>query len=511
MKRTGMKTATSEIVIERIVKPISFPPLSAAVSGSSPPSIRRTMFSSMTIASSTTKPTESVSAMSERLSSEKFRSDIAANVPTIEAGTARLGMSVARTLRRNRKITRTTSAIVRTSVNSTSWTDSRIGTERSKRTSSLQRAGELRPQRRELRLDRVHDGDRVRARLALDRERDDLPVVIPVPDPVVLDAVHDLPEVAEGHGRAVAVRDDHRPVRGRVEELAVRLHGERLVHAVERPDGQVRVLPLDRGRHLVDADPPGRELRRVEPGAHGELLRPRHLDLRDARDRREALRDERLGDLVDRRERHRRRREDEVEDGLVGRVDLLERRRRRHARRKLAGGRGDRRLDVLGGRVDVAVERELERDLRRPLRARRVDRVEARDRRELPLEGRRDRGGHRLGARAREARRHLDRREVDVREVADGQRAESDRAEQEDPRHDERRHDGPPDERLGDAHPLDLVSVLSSTFAPGNRRSCPSVTTRSPAASPFAITTTPSPVGPGFTARGSTVRSAFTT
>ena len=103
--------------------------------------MRRTMFSSMTIASSTTKPTESVSAMSERLSSEKFRSDIAANVPTIEAGTARLGMSVARTLRRNRKITRTTRAIVRTSVNSTSCTDSRIGTERSKRTSSLSAPG----------------------------------------------------------------------------------------------------------------------------------------------------------------------------------------------------------------------------------------------------------------------------------------------------------------------------------------------------------------------------------
>ena len=68
MKRTGMKTAASEIVIERIVKPISFEPARAASRTPWPSSMCRTMFSSMTMASSTTKPTESVRAMSERLS-----------------------------------------------------------------------------------------------------------------------------------------------------------------------------------------------------------------------------------------------------------------------------------------------------------------------------------------------------------------------------------------------------------------------------------------------------------
>ena len=51
-----MKTAASDVVIVRIVKPISFDPLSAASSGASPASMWRTMFSSITIASSTTKP-----------------------------------------------------------------------------------------------------------------------------------------------------------------------------------------------------------------------------------------------------------------------------------------------------------------------------------------------------------------------------------------------------------------------------------------------------------------------
>ena len=68
MNSTGMNTATSDSVIDRIVKPISREPSSAACSGGFPISMWRTMFSSITIASSTTKPTDSVSAISERLS-----------------------------------------------------------------------------------------------------------------------------------------------------------------------------------------------------------------------------------------------------------------------------------------------------------------------------------------------------------------------------------------------------------------------------------------------------------
>ena len=65
---TGMNTATSDSVIEMTVKLISRLPLIAASMTDSPCSRWRTTFSSTTIASSTTKPTASVSAMSERLS-----------------------------------------------------------------------------------------------------------------------------------------------------------------------------------------------------------------------------------------------------------------------------------------------------------------------------------------------------------------------------------------------------------------------------------------------------------
>ena len=66
--RMGMKTAMSETLMEKTVKPISRAPSRAAATGSMPASRWREMFSMTTMASSTTKPVEMVSAMSERLS-----------------------------------------------------------------------------------------------------------------------------------------------------------------------------------------------------------------------------------------------------------------------------------------------------------------------------------------------------------------------------------------------------------------------------------------------------------
>ncbi len=70
ISRMGMKTAMSEVLMEKTVKPISRAPRSAASNGTIPFSRWRVMFSITTMASSTTKPVEMVSAISERLSSE---------------------------------------------------------------------------------------------------------------------------------------------------------------------------------------------------------------------------------------------------------------------------------------------------------------------------------------------------------------------------------------------------------------------------------------------------------
>ena len=141
IKRTGMKTATRERVMEMIVNPISLEPRKAASIGFSPCSIWRTIFSSMTIASSTTKPTDRVSAISVILLTENPKPYMAANVPIMESGRARLGITVAERLRRKRKITRITRAIVSSRVNFTSETDALIDSERSKRVFNWTDAG----------------------------------------------------------------------------------------------------------------------------------------------------------------------------------------------------------------------------------------------------------------------------------------------------------------------------------------------------------------------------------
>src|SRR5665213_1396625 len=84
------------------------------------------MFSIMTIASSTTKPEAMVSAISDRLLRLKPHRYMAAKVPISDNGTDRLGMMVAGTLRRNRKITSTTSATASDSSNCTSLTEARM-------------------------------------------------------------------------------------------------------------------------------------------------------------------------------------------------------------------------------------------------------------------------------------------------------------------------------------------------------------------------------------------------
>ena len=102
IKRIGRKTATSDSVIETMVAPTSALPSSAAWNGALPISIWRMMFSSITIASSTTRPTASVRPSSEMLSIEKPKIYMPPNAATSESGTASAGMIVAVALPRKR-------------------------------------------------------------------------------------------------------------------------------------------------------------------------------------------------------------------------------------------------------------------------------------------------------------------------------------------------------------------------------------------------------------------------
>ena len=67
MYETGMNTAISTSVVAMTAKPISRLPFTALSSAGSPPSMRRAMFSSTTMASSTTRPIASTAPSSVRV------------------------------------------------------------------------------------------------------------------------------------------------------------------------------------------------------------------------------------------------------------------------------------------------------------------------------------------------------------------------------------------------------------------------------------------------------------
>ena len=166
------------------------------------------MFSIITMASSTTKPVEMVSAISERLFRLKPSRYMTPNVPTSESGTATAGMTVAARLRRKRKITSTTSTTDSTSSNCTSATEARMVVVRSVRTVTWTDGGQRGLELRQQRADAVDDRDDVGARLALDVHDHRRRLVHPRRLLDVLGVVDDVGDVGQAHRRAVAVRDD---------------------------------------------------------------------------------------------------------------------------------------------------------------------------------------------------------------------------------------------------------------------------------------------------------------
>ena len=221
-----------------------------------------------------------------------------------------------------------------------------------------------------------------------------------------------------------------------------------MVLAVDRARRQVDVGLGDGVLHLVDAHPEGGHSPRVELGAHRVLLRAEDLHLSDPADGGDPLGEHGLGVLVHGVERQGGRAQREVQDGLVGWIHLLVRRRRRHAGGKERQRGSDGGLDVLGGRVDAAIEGEHHRDLGQAEGARGGHRVDARDRRELTLERGGHGGGHGVGVRPGQARGDLDDREIHVGQVARGKLLVRHEAEDEEPAHEHGRHDGTPDEEI---------------------------------------------------------------
>ena len=114
---TANKTSTTP-TIGPTISPIALVTASRAVYF--PVSIYRDEFSTTTIASSTTMAIASINPNNVKVFTENPSAPITASVPINETGMVRQGMITARKFWRNRKITRTTNAVVSRKVTNTS-------------------------------------------------------------------------------------------------------------------------------------------------------------------------------------------------------------------------------------------------------------------------------------------------------------------------------------------------------------------------------------------------------
>src|SRR5260370_40086538 len=124
MKGTGQNTDSSTSVIAMmgpVISAIAFL-VASGIDSSGSSSMTRSTFSITTIASSTTMPIASTRARSDTVLAEYPMISMTANVPMIDTGTATSGISVVRSLPRNRKTTIATSTNAIASVRITSAT-----------------------------------------------------------------------------------------------------------------------------------------------------------------------------------------------------------------------------------------------------------------------------------------------------------------------------------------------------------------------------------------------------
>ncbi len=236
------------------------------------------------------------------------------------------------------------------------------------------------------------------------------------------------------------------------------------------PLGRLALADARKPRTSSSDSPACVQGRRVDVDADRRQGSPAHEDPAHALDLRDLLLQHRGRDVVDDALVHHVRDQGEQQDRRVRGVDLAVAGIRGKVRGQLPPRGVDRGLHVARRGVDVSAEVELEHDLRLAERARRGHLGDPGDPAELALERCRDRGRHRLGARARQVRRDLDRRELDLRQRRHRQKEVGHAAGEGDGDRQEGRPDRPPDEGVGDAHRTSDETVAAAAPARGARR-----------------------------------------
>ena len=311
------------------------------------------MFSITTIASSTTKPVATTSAISVRLLIEKPARYMKPKVPTKDSGHGHARDDRrAEILRRNRKITRTTRPIAHASSICTSRTEARIVTVRSVSTATSIAAGSDAVSCGNCSLDAIDHLDHVGAGLALDVEDDRRHLVHPRREAHVLRVLDHLGDVGEEDRRAVAIGDHQRLVFRRRAQLVVRVDHVGAVGRVDVALGALHVGGDDRGAQVLEVEPVRCERLGIGLHAHRRALSAGERDEAHAGDLRELLREPRVGEVLDLRQGQRLRRQPQRQDRRVGGIDLAVDGRRRQIVRQQIRARVDRGLHALLGHVE---------------------------------------------------------------------------------------------------------------------------------------------------------------
>ena len=242
---------------------------------------------------------------------------------------------------------------------------------RSVRTSEFHGARQRRLQLRQKPFDPVDDLDDIRARLALDVQDHAGSPVRPGGEVDVFRAVDDVGDVGEPDRRPVAVGDDDLGVLGGGSQLVVGVDGRGLLRAVETAFRGVGIRIGDGRAQRFQIKPVGGEFVRVHADAHRGALSSGNADEADAGHLRDFLREARVHEVLDLRQRHRVGGDSQRHDRRVGRVHLAVNRGAREIRRQEVARRVDRGLHLLFRHIEGEIQTELERDGRGAAGARR--------------------------------------------------------------------------------------------------------------------------------------------
>ncbi len=259
-------------------------------------------------------------------------------------------------------------------------------------------------------------------------------------------------DVRQAHRGAIARGDDEAGIVGGLERLVVGVDLQLAVAVAEIPLGLVGIGRRNGGPNILRRDAVGGKRPRIIVDAHGRRRAAAQRNVADAIDLRQFLLQDVRRRVVDLGVGHGLGLQVQHDDRRIRRVDLAVGRIGAQGRRQVGARRGNGRLDVAGGAVDVAVQAELQRDIGAAGRAVRRHFGDVGDQAEMSFQRGRDRGRHDFGRAAGHVGAHLDRRKIDGRQRRHRQDEPRRHSCQRDADGQEDGGDGPPDKGLGQGH-----------------------------------------------------------